>query len=142
MSSMEESFRKLNQPEAEVDENSGGTIGSFSGPVRHTGSALDFLERTALDAQVSSDKIRSIASRVDNLATYPGSQLGNSLKLVAKLIGGGLPTRIFYVSQGGYDTHTNQANTQERLLKDLGDSVKRLRRGHERAGEPAARAAS
>jgi uncharacterized protein (DUF1501 family) len=49
--------------------------------------------------------------------------LGNSLKLVAKLIGGGLPTRIFYVSQGGYDTHTNQANTHERLLKELGDSV-------------------
>jgi uncharacterized protein (DUF1501 family) len=119
--SMEDSFRKLNQPEE--DQNSGGTIGALSGPVRHTGSALDFLERTALDAQVSSDKIRSIAGRVDNLATYPGSQLGNSLKLVAKLIGGGLPTRIFYVSQGGYDTHTNQANTQERLLKDLGDSV-------------------
>jgi uncharacterized protein (DUF1501 family) len=119
--SMEDSFRKLNQPEE--DENAGGTIAALSGPVRHPGSALDFLERTALDAQVSSDKIRSIASRVDNLAVYPGSQLGNSLKLVAKLIGGGLPTRIFYVSQGGYDTHTNQTNTQERLLKDLGDSV-------------------
>ena len=124
MSRTEDSFRKLNQPEAEADENSGGTISSISGPVRHTGSVLDFLERTALDAQVSSDTIRGIASRVNNLATYPGSQLGNSLKLVAKLIGGGLPTRIFYVSQGGYDTHTNQANTQERLLKDLGDSVK------------------
>jgi uncharacterized protein (DUF1501 family) len=85
---------------------------------------LDFLERTALDAQVSSDTIRGIASRVSNLATYPGSQLGNSLKLVAKLIGGGLPTRIFYVSQGGYDTHTNQVNAQDRLLKDLGDSMK------------------
>ena len=120
-SAIEDSFRRLNQPEE--DANSGGTIAAISGPVRHTGSALDFLERTALDAQVSSDKIRSIASRVDNLATYPGSQLGNSLKLVAKLIGGGLPTRIFYVSQGGYDTHTNQANAQERLLKDLGDSV-------------------
>jgi len=35
-----------------------------------------------------------------------------------------LPTRIFYVSQGGYDTHSNQANTHERLLKELGDSVK------------------
>ena len=124
MNSTEESFRKLNQPEAEMPENSGGTISSISGPIRHTGSVLDFLERTALDAQVSSDKIRSIASGVNSLATYPGSQLGNSLKLVAKLIGGGLPTRIFYVSQGGYDTHTNQANTQERLLKDLGDSVK------------------
>jgi uncharacterized protein (DUF1501 family) len=73
---------------------------------------------------MSSDKIRSIASRVTNVATYPGSQLGNSLKLVAKLIGGGLPTRVFCVSQGGYDTHTNQANAQERLLRDLGDSVK------------------
>jgi uncharacterized protein (DUF1501 family) len=124
MSSTEESFRKLNQPEAESVENSGGTINALHGPVRHAGSVLDFLERTALDAQVSSDTIRGIASRVSNLATYPGSQLGNSLKLVAKLIGGGLPTRIFYVSQGGYDTHTNQVNAQDRLLKDLGDSMK------------------
>jgi uncharacterized protein (DUF1501 family) len=46
------------------------------------------------------------------------------LKLVAKLIGGGLATRVFYVSQGGYDTHTNQIATHERLLKELGDSVK------------------
>ena len=61
---------------------------------------------------------------MDNQATYPNSQLATSLKLVAKLIGGGLPTRIFYVSQGGYDTHTNQAGQQQRLLQDLGDSVK------------------
>ena len=124
MSSTEDSFRKLNQPEAESAENSGGTISAIHGPIRHIGSTLDFLERTALDAQVSSDTIRGIANRVNNLATYPGSQLANSLKLVAKLIGGGLPTRIFYVSQGGYDTHTNQVGAQERLLKDLGDSVK------------------
>ncbi len=124
MSLTEESFRKLNEPEGEAGDNSGSTIGSINGSARHAGSTLDFLERTALDAQVSSDEIRGIISRVTNVSTYPGSQLGNSLKLVAKLIGGGLPTRIFYVSQGGYDTHTNQINTQERLLKDLGDSVK------------------
>jgi uncharacterized protein (DUF1501 family) len=124
--SMEESYRRLNEPEpeAEANGNSGGTVSAISGSVRQAGSPLDFLERTALDAQVSSDQIRSIASRVSNLASYPGSQLGNSLKLVAKLIGGGLPTRVFYVSQGGYDTHTNQVGTQERLLKDLGDSVR------------------
>lgn len=73
---------------------------------------------------MSSDEIRAITSRTENMATYPASQLANSLKLVAKLIGGGLPTRIFYVSQGGYDTHTNQPGTQARLLKELGDSVK------------------
>src|ERR1041385_5713085 len=120
----EESYRKLNEPENEMAENSGDTIGSLHGAANHSGSVLDFLERTALDAQVSSAKIRSIANRVDTKGEYPGSQLGNSLKLVAKLIGGGLPTRIFYVSQGGYDTHTNQAGTHERLLRDLGDSVK------------------
>jgi uncharacterized protein (DUF1501 family) len=43
---------------------------------------------------------------------------------VAKLIGGGLPTRIYYVSQGGYDTHVNQSNQHARLLQDLGDSTK------------------
>jgi uncharacterized protein (DUF1501 family) len=120
----EESYRKLNEPDGEMAEDTGGTIGELHGSVQSSGSALDFLERTALDAQVSSDKIRIIASRVENQATYPTSQLGNSLKLVAKLIGGGLATRVFYVSQGGYDTHTNQNGTHERLLKDLGDSVK------------------
>ncbi|MEY2466737.1 MAG: hypothetical protein QOD03_1258 [Verrucomicrobiota bacterium] len=120
---MEASFRELN--EREDVENSGGSIAAINGPAARTkGSPLDFLERTALDAQVSSDQIRAISSRIENKATYPGSQLGNSLKLVAKLIGGGLPTRIFYVSQGGYDTHTNQAGAHGRLLKDMGDSVK------------------
>jgi uncharacterized protein (DUF1501 family) len=125
MSEEEESYRKLNQLDeaTTMTENSGGTIGAVSGTVAHGGSALDFIERTALDAQVSSDKIRSVASRVQTKGSYPASALGASLKLVAKLIGGGLPTRIFYVSQGGYDTHTNQTNTHERLLKDLGEGV-------------------
>lgn len=35
-----------------------------------------------------------------------------------------MPTRVFYVSQGGYDTHTNQTGAHDRLLKDLGDAVK------------------
>jgi uncharacterized protein (DUF1501 family) len=120
----EESYRKLNEPDSEMAEDTGGTISAIHGSVQSSGSALDFLERTALDAQVSSDKIRAIASRVENQATYPTSQLGNSLKLVAKLIGGGLATRVFYVSQGGYDTHTNQTGTHQRLLKEFGDSVK------------------
>jgi len=123
---VEESYEKLNDIEVTpADGNSGGSIGMLPSAMPMTGGrAIDFIERTALDAQVSSDEIRSIAARVQNQAQYPGSQLGNSLKLVAKLIGGGLPTRIYYVSQGGYDTHTNQIATQQRLLGDLGDSVK------------------
>jgi uncharacterized protein (DUF1501 family) len=107
------------------DENSGGSISSLAaGMPMQGGRAIDFISRTALDAQMSSDKVRAIAAKVQNQAVYPVSQLGNSLKLVAKLIGGGLPTRIYYVSQGGYDTHTNQLNSQQRLLGDLADSTK------------------
>lgn len=121
---MEASFRKLNEADEPVMENSGGTIAALHGATKHSGSTLDFIERTALDAQVSSDKIRALAAKGTNQAAYPGSQLANSLKLVARLIGGGLTTRVYYVSQGGYDTHTNQAVTHERLLRDLGDAVK------------------
>jgi uncharacterized protein (DUF1501 family) len=124
MDTTEESYRKLNEPDEMPMDNSGGTIGALAGAAAPGGSPLDFIERTALDAQISSDKVREIASRVENKATYPASQLGNSLKMVAKLIGGGLPTRVFYVSQGGYDTHTNQPGTHERLLTDLGNAVK------------------
>ena len=88
------------------------------------GRVIDFITRTALDAQMSSDQVRGIAARVQNQAVYPYSPLANSLKLVARLIGGGMSTRVYYVSQGGYDTHTNQLASQQRLLEDLGDSTK------------------
>lgn len=118
---MEESYRDMNDSDI---SNAGGSIGAIGGSSAGAGSALDFLERTALDAQVSSAQITALSSRVRNQADYPVSQLGNSLKLVARLIGGGLATRVFYVSQGGYDTHTNQLGAQDRLLRDLGASVK------------------
>ena len=106
------------------DNVSGDSIGSLSGSINHSGSALDFIQRTAMDAQFSSDEILKVSKGVKNQADYPTSQLSNSLKLVARLIGGGLPTRIYYVSQGGYDTHTNQAGTHQRLLGELGGAVK------------------
>jgi uncharacterized protein (DUF1501 family) len=122
----EAAYEKLNDSGmAGPDDNSGASIGSLAaGMPMQGGKAVDFIERTALDAQLSSDEVRGIAARVQNLATYPNSGFANSLKLVAKLIGGGLPTRVYYVSQGGYDTHTNQIATQQRLLADLGDSLK------------------
>jgi len=132
----EESYKKLNElemssplpdggPSMAPDDNSGGSIAMLPAGMPMTGGrAVDFITRTALDAQHSSDEIRGIAAKVENQAVYPPSQLGNSLKMVAKLIGGGLATRVYYVSQGGYDTHTNQVASQQRLLGDLAESVK------------------
>lgn len=105
--------------------NAGGSVAMLGGTHSQTsgGSPLDFLERTALDAQVSSDQIREIANRFRNASPYPASKLANDLRLVARLIAGGLGTRVYYLSQGGYDTHTNQAGAHQRLLGVLGDAM-------------------
>ena len=77
-----------------------------------------------MDAQVSSDKILAVSNKVENKAQYPQSQLANSLKLVARLIGGGMPTRIF-TSPRAVTTRTPTRSTPSNgCLKELGDSVK------------------
>lgn len=75
------------------------------------GSSAEFLMRTALDAQVSSDLIRR-AVRQRALVTYPRSGLAQQLSMVANMIRAGLKTRVYYVSMGGFDTHAGQGGAQ------------------------------
>ncbi|MBN8247327.1 MAG: DUF1501 domain-containing protein [Verrucomicrobia bacterium] len=103
-------------------DRTGGSI-EAAGGTPPSGSALDYLERTALQAQVSSDQIRSVSERVRNRAAYPNSRLARDLQFVARMIAGGLSTRVYFVSHGGYDTHTQQAPTHQRLLSELGDAL-------------------
>ncbi len=116
-------YREMNATDTHA--MAGDSVHTLGGTAAaHTGSPLDFLERTAMDAQVSSDQIRGIAAKAKNQVEYPAARLATDLKLVAKLIAGGMPTRVYYVSQGGYDTHQGQAGTHPRLLTELGDSLK------------------
>ncbi|MFM9946040.1 MAG: DUF1501 domain-containing protein [Bacteroidia bacterium] len=43
--------------------------------------------------------------------TAARNSLSDQLKIVARLIAGGLKTKIYMVSLGGFDTHSNQVNT-------------------------------
>ena len=51
------------------------------------------------------------------------STLNGKLGLIARLIGKGLGTRIYYVSIGGFDTHSGQADTHGDLLGDVSGAV-------------------
>jgi uncharacterized protein (DUF1501 family) len=88
-------------------------------PLSAAGKAEQFLERTALNARVYAEKIRQASASVQNKATYPQSQLANDLKLVAQLIASGMPTRVYYVKLGGFDTHANQLQSHPALLDQL-----------------------
>ena len=147
MNAAEFFYRQLNQPDDAgepaltdspgsprnpvPDFAAGGSIGAVAGGGHHPNSApaadglspLDFLERTALDAQLASDKVLRVARNVRPLVPYPPGRLAESLSLVGRMIAGGLPTRVFYVSQGGYDTHQGQANSHPRLLGELGAAL-------------------
>jgi len=85
-------------------------------------SQLDFLVRTSLDAQVSSDRIRAAVSK-EPLVRYPGGQLAQQLQLIASMIRADLPTRVYYASLGGFDTHANQLNSHANLMRQLGDTL-------------------
>jgi len=126
----EQVYREMNTPDPTdmrmLDANDGGSIGSLSGPPissRHGETNLEFLQRTALDAEASSDKVLAIARKYPASVTYPHSPLGDSLSLVGRMIAGGLATRVYYVSQGGYDTHVNQVATHARLMTELNDAL-------------------
>ncbi len=78
------------------------------------------LADTYSSADYLSDKARTHRSQV----SYPISAFGKRLKQVAELISADTDTRIYYVSISGFDTHVNQKNQQERLLKQYAEGMK------------------
>jgi len=86
-----------------------------------------FLMRTALDAQVASDKIRA-AVDVQPLVGYPQTSLGRQLQMVGAMIRAEMPTRVYYVSVGGFDTHAQQFNPHANLLRQVGQALNAFQR--------------
>ena len=84
---------------------------------------LGYLYKTMIETYSSADYIQNTSKTYTVNAEYPATQLGNQLKTVSKFINSGLQTRIYYVSQSGFDTHVGQQNQQGRQLKIHGDAV-------------------
>src|ERR1043166_476959 len=50
----------------------------------------------------------------ENGATYPQGQLGNALRQTAQLIKSGVGLEVAFTDVGGWDTHVNEGNQQDR----------------------------
>lgn len=81
-----------------------------------------FILRTAMDAQVASDRVRK-AVRQSSATSFPGNALARQLKMIAAMVRAELPTRVFYVAMGGFDTHANQAGQHTRLLDEFASAM-------------------
>ncbi len=87
------------------------------------GAAGNFLSQTLMDALVTEKRVQQILDADRPQAQYPGSQLAQALQRVSALISAGLETRVYFCSQTGFDTHANQFNNHQNLLRDLSDSL-------------------
>ncbi|MDX9972413.1 MAG: DUF1501 domain-containing protein [FCB group bacterium] len=100
-------------------------------PVETPNTTLDFLRHTTSNAILSSAEVREASDR----AGFQGGGRGaEALKTVAALIRGGLATRVYYVSAGGFDTHTNQRGQHDNLLQRVASGLAEFQDTLERDG--------
>lgn len=96
------------------------------------GKELKYIRLIAGQTEQYSTVIRAAAQKVSSQGSYPGdNNLAQQLKIVARLVKGGLKTRIYMVSTGGFDTHSGQVNTLDtstgyhaKLLGDVSNAIK------------------
>jgi uncharacterized protein (DUF1501 family) len=79
----------------------------------------EFLGQQSLNALASADELQHVASAWQTPVNYPENGFARGLKAVGRLIAGDLGARVYYVQLGGFDTHAQQKNTQQRLLDQL-----------------------
>jgi uncharacterized protein (DUF1501 family) len=102
-------------------------------PNTRGGKELTYIRQVAQQTTQYGAAIKSAAAKVTKqFSGYPtGNSLADQLKIVARLIAGGLKTRIYMVSLGGFDTHAQQviANATDtgahaRLLQRVSEGIK------------------
>jgi uncharacterized protein (DUF1501 family) len=92
---------------------------SIGRPAPGADDERSFLQHTLMDSLVTETKVQRVLAGYRPSAAYPAHPFGASLKSVAGLIAAGLPTRVYFVTLSGFDTHFNQAGTQANLLSVL-----------------------
>lgn len=118
-------LNKLDEPAAMQEPTPGPRARSKSATPRPATAEdqLDFLSRTALDAQASSNRILKATAAHKPGVDYPKTSFGEGLRTIAAMIRAEMPTRVYYVSLGGFDTHASQPDKHARLMTQLAEGV-------------------
>ena len=89
-------------------------------PAEHN---VSYLYKTLADTQQSIDYLYGKSKVYRSKIKYPKSTIGKDFKQIAELITTDIPTQIYYVSLGGFDTHSGQKKKQHNLLKQYSEAV-------------------
>ena len=101
-----------------------GQVYSMNGiPQTTFGEEMRFVRQIVNNSFRYASSIQTASAAATNAVDYPESDLAYNLANVARLIKGGLQSKIYLVSLGGFDTHDNQMYLHDDLLTQLGQSV-------------------
>lgn len=93
-------------------------------PATLAGPELEFVRSVIEQSNQYSTKIQSAMVDGTTNATYGSDSLASQLKVVARLINGGLETGIYVVTLGGFDTHFGQTPLHAQRMAQLAGAVK------------------
>ena len=78
-------------------------------PPGYYGEELEYIRLVMNQSEKYYDVLKEAAENSNNLSNkYPDTNLADQLRIVARMIGGGLQTPVYIVSIGGFDTHSGQ----------------------------------
>ena len=107
----------------------------YGKPYATANSSLDFVNSVSRTATVGASLVRNACAEYRTMVDYGSdNNLTLDLKKISGMIKAGLPTRIFYANQGGFDTHAAQTGTQQTLLIYLADALRGFIEDLERIG--------
>ena len=118
-----------------VTDLPGGTGGPL--PNDNYGSELGFLRTTMEQTNRYGARVQAAAGAGSSTAAYPGGRFGRDLSNVVRLITGGLGTRIYVVTLGGFDTHAQQggdSGKHSELMTELSAGLTAFQRDLETQG--------
>ncbi len=85
---------------------------------------LDFVRKLQYASLDGMDQINKALQKAQyHQESYANNALAKNLQWMSKLIKGGLNSKIYYTSFGGFDTHYNQPQKHQNLLKALNDAI-------------------
>ena len=93
-------------------------------PSTDHGNVLNHILAIENSVNVYSERVSATFAAGNNMATYDNESLANQLKIIARLLSGGSKTKIFTAGKGGWDTHGDQKNRQNPLLKATGKALR------------------
>ena len=105
---------------------------SGSVPSNNSGLELAYLRMQALQSQSYTGVLQTAYNyNISDIANPPiKNTLYDQLKIVAKLINGGLQSKVYHVTFGGFDNHDGQVDSNDQtigqhanLLKKLSDAI-------------------